>query len=76
MAVLYVAATPIGNLGDLSPRGAETLKQADLIIAEVEFGSKDAAEAFVPPDWFYEDVTYCKEYHNSYMAMMDLGELS
>ena len=34
MAVLYVAATPIGNLGDLSPRGAETLKQADLIIAE------------------------------------------
>ena len=49
---------------------------ADLIIAEVEFGSKDAAEAFVPPDWFYEDVTYCKEYHNSYMAMMDLGELS
>jgi len=42
----------------------------DLIIAEVEFGSKDAAEAFVPPDWFLDDVTYCKEYHNSYMAMM------
>jgi len=41
-----------------------------LIIAEVEFGSKDAAEAFVPPDWFWEDVTYCEEYHNSYMAMM------
>ena len=43
-----------------------------LILAEVEFGSKDAAEAFVPPEWFWEDVTYCKEYHNSYMAMMDL----
>ncbi len=34
MAVLYVTATPIGNLNDFSPRGIETLKQADLIIAE------------------------------------------
>ena len=34
MAVLYVVATPIGNLQDLSPRGAETLRNADLIIAE------------------------------------------
>lgn len=42
---------------------------APLILAEVEFGSTDAAEAFVPPDWFDQDVTYCKEYHNSYMAL-------
>ena len=41
---------------------------APLIVAEVEFGSKDAAEAFVPPEWFDEDVTYRKEYHNSFMA--------
>ncbi|MCR5296425.1 MAG: 16S rRNA (cytidine(1402)-2'-O)-methyltransferase [Clostridiales bacterium] len=34
MAVLYVTATPIGNLSDFSPRGIETLKKADLIIAE------------------------------------------
>ena len=34
MAVLYVVATPIGNLQDLSPRGEETLRKADLIIAE------------------------------------------
>ena len=34
MAVLYVTATPIGNLNDFSPRGVETLKAADLIIAE------------------------------------------
>lgn len=34
MAVLYVTATPIGNLNDLSPRGIETLENADLIIAE------------------------------------------
>ena len=31
---LYVVATPIGNLGDLSPRAAETLRGAGLILAE------------------------------------------
>lgn len=42
---------------------------APLIMAEVEFGSKEAANSFVPPDWFDEEVTYNEEYHNSYMAM-------
>ena len=42
---------------------------APLIIAEVEFGSREAAEAFLPPNWFDKDVTYCREYHNSYMAL-------
>jgi 16S rRNA (cytidine1402-2'-O)-methyltransferase len=31
---LYIVATPIGNLGDLSPRAAETLRKADLVLAE------------------------------------------
>lgn len=31
---LYIVATPIGNLSDMSPRGAETLRQADLIAVE------------------------------------------
>ncbi len=31
---LSIVATPIGNLGDLSPRAKETLKDADLIVAE------------------------------------------
>lgn len=42
---------------------------APLLLAEVEFGSREAAEVFIPPDWFDEDVTYRKEYHNSYMAL-------
>lgn len=42
---------------------------APLIMAEVEFGSKEAAEAFVPPAWFDQDVTYQPEYHNSNMAL-------
>ena len=31
---LHIVATPIGNLGDLSPRAADTLRRADLILAE------------------------------------------
>lgn len=44
---------------------------APLILAEVEFGSKEAAESFIPPDWFLEDVTFNAEYHNSNLSKMD-----
>ncbi len=33
-AGLHIVATPIGNLGDLSPRAADTLRRADRILAE------------------------------------------
>ncbi|MDD6502448.1 MAG: SAM-dependent methyltransferase, partial [Oscillospiraceae bacterium] len=31
---LYLVGTPIGNLGDFSPRAVEVLQQADFIAAE------------------------------------------
>ena len=32
--ILYVVGTPIGNMGDMSPRAVETLREADFIAAE------------------------------------------
>jgi CYTH domain-containing protein len=45
---------------------------APLVMAEVEFGSVEAAQSFLPPEWFGEEVTYEPQYHNSYMAMQEI----
>lgn len=41
---------------------------AGLVVAEVEFDSEEAAEAFAPPDWFGEDVTDDLRYKNQRLA--------
>ena len=41
---------------------------APLLMAEVEFATKEAAENFTPPVWFGKEVTNDPEYHNSNMA--------
>lgn len=41
-----------------------------LILAEVEFSDVDEANAFVPPAWFGDDVTYSSKYHNSNLSKM------
>ena len=48
--------------GDLAP----------LTLAEVEFSSEDDAKNFVAPDWFAEDVTFSKLYHNSFLSQFNL----
>lgn len=43
---LYVVATPIGNLGDMSQRAVEVLRGADLVAAEDTRHSKPLLQAF------------------------------
>ena len=35
---LYIVATPIGNLGDLSPRAADILSRADVVVVDKPVG--------------------------------------
>lgn len=41
---------------------------APLVLAEVEFPTEEEANYFVAPDWFAEDVTFSKLYHNSFLS--------
>ena len=41
---------------------------APLIIAEVEFPTVEAANAYTPADWFLEDVTDDPAYHNAKLS--------
>ena len=43
-----------------------------LTLVEVEFDSAAEANAFVPPEWFAEDVTESGKYHNSYLSQHGL----
>jgi CYTH domain-containing protein len=45
-------------------------KFAGMLLVEVEFESSSQAENFAPPEWFGEDVTYDKRYHNSYLSKL------
>ena len=43
-----------------------------LIVAEVEFESLEEANAFVPPEWFSEDISEKREYRNKILALKAL----
>ena len=59
MPTLYVVATPIGNLGDMTPRAIETLKSVSLIAAEDTRVTMKLCSAFDIPT----PLTSCHE-HN------------
>lgn len=72
---------PLEDNGTVSPGTAEPAKLnieldffhgdlSGLILAEVEFPDEQTAEAFCPPAWFGEDVTYSSKYHNSTLSRM------
>ena len=43
-----------------------------MILAEVEFPTEEAANQFTPPAWFTKEVTFEKQYHNSYLSTVHL----
>ena len=47
-----------------------------LWLAEVEFPTEEEANAFVPPAWFGEDVTFSSAYHNSTLSGKTLSQKS
>ena len=56
MATLYLVGTPIGNLGDITFRAIETLKQVDIIACEDTRVTKKLCN-------HYDITTLLKSYH-------------
>lgn len=48
---------------------------APLVLAEVEFPTEDAAQAFSAPDWFGREVTYDPAYTNAALSRDGLPDL-
>ena len=66
---LYLCATPIGNLGDMTPRVRETLEQVDLIAAEDTRNSIKLLNHFKTP------MTSYHEYNKVDKAKLLIGKL-
>lgn len=49
-------------------------KLEGFVMAEVEFKSKEAADAYQPPHWFANEVTNNPSFHNSRMSCMNESE--
>ena len=65
MPTLYVVATPIGNLGDMSPRAIETLQNVSLIAAEDTRVTQKLLNAFD----IHTPLTSCHEHNERSKAV-------
>lgn len=65
MPTLYVVATPIGNLGDMSPRAIETLKTVSLIAAEDTRVTQKLLSVFD----IHTPLTSCHEHNERHKAV-------
>lgn len=63
---------PIGKDGLVAEVDVFEKPFAPLVMAEVEFLSEEQAKTFQPPEWFGEEVTFDKRYHNSYMSNLKM----
>jgi 16S rRNA (cytidine1402-2'-O)-methyltransferase len=64
MPTLYVVATPIGNLGDMTPRAVETLRKVALIAAEDTRVTRKLLSAFD----VHTPLTSCHEHNETEKA--------
>ena len=71
MPTLYVVATPIGNLGDMTPRAIETLKQVSLIAAEDTRVTRKLLSAFD----IHTPLTSCHEHNETEKAQAIIGRM-
>ena len=69
MPTLYVVATPIGNLGDMTPRAIETLQQVALIAAEDTRVTQKLLNAFD----IHTPLTSCHEHNERSKAVQKVG---
>lgn len=71
MPTLYVVATPIGNLGDMTPRAIETLKNVSLIAAEDTRVTMKLCSAF----GIATPLTSCHEHNERGKAAQIIGRM-
>lgn len=75
MSSLYIVATPIGNLGDITFRAIETLKQVDAIVAEDTRHTRQLLAHFD----IHKPLVSCEEHasetaQHKIIAMLDAGK--
>lgn len=67
---------PVGQAGYVAELDIFDKCYQGLMLVEVEFETKEEADAFQAPAWFGQDVTFSGEYQNSRLAQKPISCLS